>query len=303
LRRLILILGMSLAAALWSAPAAPASKMIAWGVRHPALIVNRHHVARVNYVDAHGIRRHVLAWGARNAIAPIRGGRQVRFRLDYSGGYGSFGTGYWRRMRDACRPYSGPRLVHVVAACTDTNGTFWALQTWRRRMPDGGWRGTRRQMAPELHLSHWSGPLPRLRIETDWAVNGTFDHLFGLFTYLGHPVYGFSATGSGNPRDSFGRNVYIDVRNPPWGRGWFRFNGGLSHRPGGDFCFGMYPMFGRRKPAKGTDYRATVMGPGVTPIIRWRGPAPGRYDATVDAARNADQRAWTPPGSPCHTPS
>jgi hypothetical protein len=299
-RRRLVILGTSLAAVLWLAPDASASKMIAWGVHNPTLIVNRHHIARVSYTDAHGVRRHVLAWHARNAIAPARGRRQVRFRLDYSGGYGSFGNGYWRRMRNACRPYSGPPLLHLVAACTDTNGTFWALQTWRRRLLDGGWRGTRRQMAPELHLSHWSGRLPRLHIETDWAVHGRFDHLFGRFTYHGNPVYGFSATPSGSPLDGFGRNVYIDVKNPPWGRGWYRFNGALSHRPSGVFCFGMYALFGRRRPAKGTAYRATVMGPGVTPIVRWKGPSPGPYDPAVDAARNADEQAMAPPGDACH---
>jgi hypothetical protein len=40
----------------------------------------------------------------------------------------------------------------------------------------------------------------------------------------------------------------------------------------------------------GTRYRATVIGPGVTPDVMWQGPAPPPYDASTDAAANATQR-------------
>jgi hypothetical protein len=283
--------------------AADASALVAAAARQPTLIVNRHHIARVSYTDRLGRRHRVLAWGAVGAIAPTTTRRQVRFRFDFSGGYGSFGAGYWRRMRNTCRPYSGPALVHVVAACTDTDGSFWALQTWERLLPDGGWPGTRRQRAPELHLSHWRGGLPRLMVLTDWAASGRYDHLFGRLTYAGHAVYGFGATSVGSPLDGFGRNVYVDVHDPPWGRGWYRFNSGLTHRPGGDFCFGMYALAGRTSPARGDAYRATVMGPGVTPIVRWTGPAPGAYNASLDATRNVQQQAIAPAGDSCNAVS
>lgn len=40
----------------------------------------------------------------------------------------------------------------------------------------------------------------------------------------------------------------------------------------------------------GKRYRATVIGPGVTPDVMWEGPAPAAYDATRDEAANAEQR-------------
>ena len=49
-------------------------------------------------------------------------------------------------------------------------------------------------------------------------------------TYQGQPVYGFENTGSGNPTDSYGRNVYLDTFNSRYGSGWKRENGFLSHR-------------------------------------------------------------------------
>lgn len=40
----------------------------------------------------------------------------------------------------------------------------------------------------------------------------------------------------------------------------------------------------------GTRYRATVIGPGVTPDVMWQGPAPAPYDPSADAQANAAQR-------------
>jgi len=57
-----------------------------------------------------------------------------------------------------------------------------------------------------------------------------------------------------------------------------RFNGFLTHNSRGNFCAGVYPnMFGRGPAGAGSDYRATAIGPGVTPIVTWEGPAPGHY--------------------------
>jgi hypothetical protein len=36
-------------------------------------------------------------------------------------------------------------------------------------------------------------------------------------------------------------------------------------------------------------YRATVMGPGVTPIVFWQGQAPGPFDPSLDAVANEEQ--------------
>jgi hypothetical protein len=41
--------------------------------------------------------------------------------------------------------------------------------------------------------------------------------------------------------------------------------------------------------AGGEEYRATVMGPGVTPILFWQDHAPGAYDPDLDAIANEEQ--------------
>lgn len=276
--------------------------MITAGSTDPTLIVNRYGLARVSYTDRYGHRHHVLAWGAINARTPSLSVRQYAFKLDYSGGYGSFGTGYWARMHNACTRYTGPPLSHLVFACTASDGSYWAIQAWRRELRDGGWTGTWRQQALELHLSHWRGPLPHLFGDTRWLNSGKYDEVFGYLSYGGAGVYGFSSTPGGSPLDTYGRNVYIDTLNPRWGHpGWYRFNSGLTHRSAGNFCLGMYALYGRTYSANGDAYRLTVMGPGVTPIVQWEGRSPGTYNATTEQAKFRELTSFTPLGDPCRT--
>ena len=46
----------------------------------------------------------------------------------------------------------------------------------------------------------------------------------------------------------------------------------------------------RIRPGKGTKYRATIVGPGLTPDASWGGPAPPPYEAAAEAAAELDQR-------------
>ena len=55
-----------------------------------SLKVNRKGEALVTYRRADGRVRRVLAWGAVNALAPTADVPQVRFRYDYSGGWGKY---------------------------------------------------------------------------------------------------------------------------------------------------------------------------------------------------------------------
>jgi hypothetical protein len=241
------------------------------------LEVNSQGRALVTY-RANGRLQRVLAWGAINAVASGQGTAQVAFRYEYGAA----------PIRDVCGPYTGPALAWLVVACTAPDGTHWALQQWQRSLPNQGRVPTRAQAAAEMRLSHWSGPLAQLEIKTDWAQR-RYDHLYGRLTYRGRPVYGNASTSSGTPLDAFGRNIYVDTLDSAYGRGWRRENSFLTHRPTGAFCYGFYPRAGR--PAgKGTTYRATVIGPGVTPDVVWMGPSPGPYDAARDAAANAEQR-------------
>ena len=82
----------------------------------------------------------------------------------------------------------------------------------------------------------------------------------------------------------------MDTFGSAYGAGWKRENSFLTHRPNGTFCYGFYPH-GNHPSGKGTKYRATVIGPGVTPDILWQGNAPGPYDRATDLTANAEQHA------------
>ena len=275
------------AAALTLAPAASASELLARNASGVQLAVSKDGKALVTF-RSHGKLTRVLASGAMNAIAPARARAQVRFKLDYSGGQGS--------IRSACRRYDGPKLQWLVAACRGPDGSYWALQSWQRMLPNYGLHPSPKQAAWELRLSHWKGPLPVLEVKPNWTY-GRFDQIYGRFTYLGKPVFGFRTTSRGVPLDSFGRNLYLDTFDSAYGRGWKRENSFLMHTGTGAFCYGFFPR-GSRPVGQGERYRATIIGPGVTPDIFWEGAAPGAYNRAGDLAANADIRKVG--ANPCH---
>jgi hypothetical protein len=275
------------AAALVAAVPADASERLADDARRATLKVGGQGRALVEYTTPRGVRRHVLAWGAVNARPPSQSVRQVRFRLDFSGGWKSTGRAVWRGWKNSCRPYDGPELAYLVAACKAPDGSYWALQSWQRRLPLLGfdpWLDVQDNW--ELHLSHWSGELPVLEVHTNWTYGHRSQGVFGRLSYRGVPVHGFRNAGDGNPRDRYGRNVYLDTFNSAYGPGWKRESGILTHRGTGTFChsfvpqtpFAGYPSRQLRPAAPGERYRATVMGPGVTPVTRWEGPGLPSYD-------------------------
>jgi hypothetical protein len=192
---------------------------------------------------------------------------------------------YWRTgFSGYCGPYDGPDLPWLTVACKARDGSYWAVQRWPRKLPNYGLRPTPVQAAMEVHLSHWTGELPVLTVATDWAWR-RWEHLYGTFMYRGRPVHGFSSTADGQPLDRYGRNVYVDTYDSAYGKGWRRENSFLSHRGTGVFCYSFNPH-GSRPAGNGTRYRATVMGPGVTPVLMWEGRSPGPYDAAADARAN-----------------
>ncbi len=113
-----------------------------------------------------------------------------------------------------------------------------------------------------------------LEIWTDWSYR-RFHHLYGRLTYNGGGVFGFKSTRFGVPLDTYGRNIFVDTFGSSYGAGWKRENSFLTHKPTGAFCYGFYPH-GRHPIGAGKKYRATVIGPGVTPDVMWEGPAPAR---------------------------
>ena len=45
----------------------------------------------------------------------------------------------------------------------------------------------------ELHLAHFSGELPKLEAHPNWTYGGRWQGVFGRYTYLGQPIYGFGS--------------------------------------------------------------------------------------------------------------
>jgi hypothetical protein len=291
IRGRILLAVVAALVALALAPAAGASQLIDRDATGLRLLVSQQGLALLDY-RARGVDRHVLAWGAMNALPPTPGREQVKFQLDYAGGWGAFHKQVWKGFRSACQPYDGPPLAWLVTACKAPDGSYWAVQSWQKMLPNVGLEpGNWIQSAWELHLSHWTGDLPVLTVNVDWAYR-RYDHLYGSYTYLGRPIYGFHVTRTGAPLDTWARNIYVDTYNSAYGSGWKRENSFLTHNPTGTFCYGFYPgqNHTRRPAGTGTYYRATAIGPGVTPDAFWQSAAPGAYNRDIDLQANASER-------------
>jgi len=285
-------------AVLACAAPARASTIVGRNATGVKLTVDGRGFAAVSFREG-GVERHVLAWGASNAA--------VKFKLDYAGGRGAFHRQAWKSMQ-SCPLYDGPPLAWVTAACKAPDGTYWAVQSWQRMLPNQGYAPlSASQGSWELHLSHWTGALPALEVYLDWIYAGKFAHLFGRYTYLGKPVHGFRSSATGVPLDPYERNIYLDTFGSAYGKGWRRENSFLAHRPNGNFCYGFlsrksYYDSTTRPAGVGARYRATAIGPGVAPDVFWTGEALVSYDAVYEARMNqlSDQIAGSDRGCRQH---
>jgi hypothetical protein len=284
--------------ALALAPGASASWIIDRNATAIHLAVDNTGRALVSY-KAHGQVRHVLVWGAINARQPNPSIAQVKFKLDYSGGKN------WKSFKNMCQRYDGNGLAWSVTACKAPDGSYWALQSWQRMLPNAGYRPwLASQTVWELRLSHWSGPIAEFEIYTDWVYSGRFHDLFGRVSYNGVGIHGFHTTSTGAPLDTYGRNLYLDSYNSAYGSGWHRENSFVAHGPvSGMFCYGFYPYssypgYPAQRTVKinghGAKYRITMIGPGVTPDVMWVGNGLQDYDphnhALVDWEQQMNQK-------------
>lgn len=210
--------------------------------------------------------KRLLVLGAVNARSSSAYPRpQVAFRKLYGA----------RSIPNHCGHYLGEPLPFLVRACT-AGETHWAVQRWRRLGRLG------KQGPLETHVSHWTGDPARIELFATWRYPPHYRRIIGRFTYRSQPVYGFKNTRVGKPLDKYGRNVYVDSLDSRYGHGWHRVEGFLTHRPTGAFCW-LVPV-----KAVGTKYRFTILGPGVTPIVRAAIVDPGSYDpAHAETVKNA----------------
>jgi hypothetical protein len=193
--------------------------------------------------------------------------------------------------------------VNVEFLSLKVNATGEALFTYRRS--DGRMRHVLAwgETSWELHVAHFSGELPKLEVFPTYG--GRWQGLFGRYTYLGRPIFGFGAPAKGVPKDKYGRNVYIDTLNSPYGPGWRRESGILTHLGTGTFChsfvpqrpFAGYPSQDVRPAAAGERHRITVGGPGVMPVMQVELPGltkadlerDGEFDAMFAQVMNGDR--------------
>ena len=272
------------------AGSASASQLIDRNAGNVKLKVSRDGKAMLTY-RARGRRWDVLAWGALNARHPTTARKQVQFRLDRAGGWGTFG----RKLGfgNACRPYDGPQLVHVVQPARRQTARTGLSSAGVGRSRTSASRPGCASSASGRSTSH-TGPArwPSSRDRPTGRGAAGYHHIFGRLTYLGRPVHGYKTNQFGARKDKYGRLVYLDTFGSKHGPGWRRENSFVTHKATGVFCYnfrarnpleGGYahpPRYrgGLRGPGNGEAYRMIVEGPGVTPDVKWEGRGLPSFD-------------------------
>ena len=291
-RPVLTALAVAAALSVWSGAAQASDRLSDVNVSDVSLQVNTRGEALITYHTHAGALRHVLAWGAENAVPPSADVPQQAFQLDYAGGWRKYKRSISTSFHGACRTYDGPSLVDLVAACDAPDGSFWAIQSWQRVLPLRGVEPfAPGQGAWELHLSHWTGPLATLEVSQHWTYGHSLHGLFGRLLYDDSPVYGFR-TPSSTKGDRNARYFYIDTFNSAYGPGWRRDGAKVTHRGNGAFCYSFAPLAAApagypsvpKVSGVGERSRVTVMGRGVTPDVQWEGDTLSAYDAAADRA-------------------
>jgi hypothetical protein len=290
----------ALVAACFVVPAsAVASDRLALNASHVVLAVSADGKTAVVTYHSGGALHHALVWGAVDALPPSQTVPQVRFKIDWTGGWATHRDGrWWQRLGNHCSAYDGPQLVALLAACRAPDRSYWALQSWQPNLPHRGYPPYKAgQTDWELDVSHWTTPLAELEVHADWAFNGQAHNLFGRLLYNGVPVHGFhTIKGTGAPQDRYGRGLYINTFDSAYGNGWKRETSIVARNPTGAFCYSFWPTHDVSLPGQparpagnGSKYRIDVVGPGVTPNLAVVVPDPGPWNAE-DPAKAAYER-------------
>ena len=118
MRRLLLAAAVLLALAL--PVGSGASLIVGRNAQKPILQVDATGHALISFTSE-GKAQHVMVWGAVNALPPTRGKEQTAFKVDYSGGYHALKiAGYYKTIKNVCKPYTGPKLGAPVSGLAFT---------------------------------------------------------------------------------------------------------------------------------------------------------------------------------------
>ena len=191
--------------------------MVASYARNPTLKVVAGGAAEVDWTSG----------GARHSVVIYRNGaRRYGARL---------------RGHDVSFPTTAASIPMALAVRQTPNGSFWALQAWRRITTE----------EVELRFSRWKGAPTVLTLDAV-CCKWHSENVIGRASFHGRAIYGYRSTHTGVPLDKYGRNVYLDTYRRG---GWRRMMGILTHRPTGKFSLWIRPYW------RGTAYRGTIIGP------------------------------------------
>ena len=268
-----------------------ASDRLGLNASHVRLAVSEDGKRALVTYRAGGKTRHALVWGACNALPPSQTVPQVRFKIDWTGGWETYGHTVWRQLRQRLPAVRRP-----------------AARRARRRV-----QGARRLVLGGAALAA-EPPAPRLP-----AVQGGPDRLgarrlaldgraraargarrLGLQRAGAQPLRPADSTaasrctastpckGTGAPQDRYGRSLYIDTLDSAYGAGWKRETSIVFRNPTGVFCYSFWPTHDVSLPGQparpagyGSAYRIEVLGPGVTPNLVATVDDPGRGTRTT----------------------
>ena len=184
------------------------------------LAVNAKGEALVSYTRSNGTPRHVLVWGAVNALPRPRGSRRCGSRSTTraaGGSTGSRATG--RRSRTPAGPTTGRRSPTSSPAATRRTARTGRCRAGSgccrcsassRSLPSPG-----RLRAPRLALDRAACRSSRSAVH--WTYGHSAVGLFGQLTYQGQPVYGFGGDAGRQPEGSLlaqrlHRHAELDLR-------------------------------------------------------------------------------------------
>jgi hypothetical protein len=216
--RLAVLIAICVASAAVTAASAPGSVEVAVDARGgESLRVDAAGDAEVSWTAADGSQRSLLV------------GRDGSLRYGAPAG------------ADISHPAAGVAIPWAVVVRRTPDGSYYALQAWRRL--DTG--------PVELRFSRWQGEPTKLTLRAVCCKWG-HENVVGDASFHGRAIYGSKATAQGNPLDPYGRNVYLDSYR---GGRWDRMMGILTHRPTGSFSLWIRPEWA------GGRYRGTIPGP------------------------------------------
>ena len=180
-----------------------------------SLKVNAKGEALVTYRRRDGKVRHVLVWGALNAVPPSdQSVRQVRFSYDYAGGWGKYRkASYWKTFRNACTPYDGPPLVYFVLRVQGAGRHLLGDSALAARTPAPRLRAV---VAIADVRTSCTSPTGRASSRSSRSTPTGRTAGSGRGCSVASPTSATRSSASarpaqGNPFDRYGRNVYIDT--------------------------------------------------------------------------------------------